>query len=168
MIRRSIARLAVTVVPIVALVACSGRSPIAPGGATDRLESAVLLSQPVPGQYDLEFLWSGTALTIVAHVRDSTGAAPGGGTVTIQYCSYNGYPTNDITQPDEAPSSACEVDHSGHWRTLTRAPLDPSGDFTLPFGTVRVVTVIGFRLVYSSQGSGVQSYTVVEDWYRPL
>ena len=51
---------------------------------------------------------------------------PEGGTVVIQYCSF-GPPTNDITQPDEAPSSAC-ADHSGHWATLTRLTLDPSGD----------------------------------------
>jgi hypothetical protein len=38
----------------------------------------------------------------------------------------------------------------------------------LPFGTVSVVTVIGFRLRFTGEGSGVQNYTLVEDWYRPL
>lgn len=38
----------------------------------------------------------------------------------------------------------------------------------LPFGTVSVVTVIGFRLRFTGEGSGVQNYTLVEDWYRRL
>ena len=125
-----------------------------------------MLSRPVQGQYDLEFLWSGTELTIIAHVRDAAGAAPDGGTVVIEYCSL-GPPTNDITQPDEAPSSAC-ADHSGHWAALTRLSLDSSGDASLDFGPVRVVTVIGFRLRYVGSGSGVENATRVEDWFRPL
>ncbi len=43
-----------------AFIGCSDQSPVAPSAATDSRESAVLLSQPVLGQYDLEFLWSGT------------------------------------------------------------------------------------------------------------
>jgi hypothetical protein len=166
MTQNTVARLVVKVLPAVAFVACSDQSPIAPGAAPDRVDNVALLSQPVLGQYDLEFSWSGTALTIIAHVRDAAGGAPEGGTVVLQYCSY-GQPTDDITQPDEAPSSAC-ADHSAHWVTLVRGSVDASGDFSLSFGPVSVVTVIGFRLLYIGQGSGVQNYTLVEDWYRPL
>jgi hypothetical protein len=28
--------------------------------------------------------------------------------------------------------------------------------------------VIGFRLSYSPQGSGIAAASVIEDWYRPL
>ena len=87
--------------------------------------------------------------------------------MVIQYCSYNGFPKFDITQPDEAASSAC-ADHSAHWVTLTRQSLNPAGDATLPFGPVTVVTVIGFRLRYTGGGSGVENHTLVEDWFRPL
>jgi hypothetical protein len=167
MTRQGIAGPLVRVLPVVAFVACSDASPVAPGAAPEHPQPAVVLSQPELGQYDLEFLWNGTALTIVAHVRDATGGAPGGGTAVLQYCSLNGVPTDDITQPDEAPSSACD-DRSAHWNTLVRLNLDPAGDATLPFGPVRVVTVIGFRLRYQGGGSGVMNYTLVEDWFRPL
>jgi hypothetical protein len=161
----TVSRLVARVVPAATLIACSAPSPVAPL-SRDHVDDAIQLSQPAPGQYDLEFSWSGTQLTVIGHVRDAGNAAPGGGTVSLQYCSY-GQPTNDITQPDEAPVSAC-ADHTGHWVTLARGGLDSFGDFTLPFGPVTVVTVIGFRLVYVGQGSGVQNGSVAEDWYRPL
>lgn len=167
---RTVGRLAATVLAVVAFVACSDRSPVAPHASPDHLESAIPLSQPELGQYDLEFSWNATTrlVTIIAHVRDGGGGAPGGGTVALAYCSYNGYPTDDITQPDEAPTSAC-ADHTAHWRTLTRTTLPASGDAVLwALGPVNVVTVIGFRLVYIGGGSGVQNHTLVEDWYRPL
>lgn len=167
MTRQSIAGLLVKVVCVVAFVACSDASPVAPGATSEHPQPEILLSQPELGQYDLEFLWNGTALTIVAHVRAAGGGAPDGGTAVLQYCSYNGFPTDDITQPDEAPSSACD-DRSAHWNTLTRLTLNSSGDATLPFGPVSVVTVIGFRLRYIGEGSGVMNSTLVEDWFRPL
>jgi hypothetical protein len=170
MTHRTIARLVATVLAAVAFVACSDQSPVASSASPDHLESAVPLSRPELGQYDLEFSWNGTThlVTIIAHVRDAGGGAPGGGTVTLQYCSYNGYPTDDITQPDEAPSSAC-AEHTAHWVTLVRGSLPASGDAVLwELGPVNVVTVIGFRLLYTGGGSGVQNYTLVEDWYRPL
>ena len=154
------------VLPALAVVACSDQSPVGPGTEPDRADGPVLLAQPATGEYDLEFLWSGTALTIVAHVRAAGGGAPGGGTVVFQYCSL-GQPTDDITQPDEAPISAC-ADHSGHWVTLARGSLNAAGDASLSFGPVTVVTVIGFRLRYTGQGSGVENATIEEDWFRPL
>lgn len=164
MSRRAFARFATTL-SVVALGACSDQSLVAPA-TLERAESPPRFAQPQPGQYDLEFLWSGTALTIVVHARTAGGGAPDGGTATVQYCSL-GPPTDDITQPDEAASSACE-DHSGHWVTRYRTPLNASGDAYLNFGSVSVVTVIGFRLRYSGEGSGVENGTVIEDWYRPL
>ena len=153
------------VLPAIAVVACS-ESPVGPNAGSDRADGPVPFAQPATGEYDLEFLWSGTALTIVAHVRAAGGAAPGGGTVVFQYCSL-GQPTDDIDQPDEASISAC-ADHSGHWVTLARRTLNPAGDASLSFGSVTVVTVIGFRLRYTGQGSGVENATIEEDWFRPL
>jgi len=163
--RHVIVRLLVITLPA-AIAACSEQTPVALGTAPERIERAVVLAQPATGLYDLDFSWSGTELTLVAHVRDASGSAPDGGTVTFQYCSY-GQPTNDITQPDEAPSSAC-ADRDARWVTLARVPLNASGDAALPFGPVSVVTVIGFRIRYTAQGSGVENESVVEDWYRPL
>ncbi|MGK2963317.1 MAG: hypothetical protein ACSLFK_14430 [Gemmatimonadaceae bacterium] len=166
MAQRPLAILIAKIVPAAALIACSSQSPLAPRDGTRADDVELRLARAIPGFYDLEFSWSGTELTIIAHVRDANNAAPEGGTVTLQYCSL-GPPTNDITQPDEAASSAC-ADHSGHWVTLAKGSLNSSGDFVLPFGPVSVVTVIGFRLVYTGQGSGVQNGTAVEDWYRPI
>lgn len=166
MAQHSLAAFAARILPVAALIACSGEPPVGPADAKGPDDAELRLARAVPGNYDLEFLWSGTALTIIAHVRDASNAAPDGGTITLQYCSL-GQPTNDITQPDEAASSAC-ADHSGHWVTLARGSVNSSGDLILPFGPVTVVTVIGFRLVYTGQGSGVQNATHVEDWYRPI
>jgi hypothetical protein len=166
MTHQAVGRCALILLTAVASVACA-ESAVAPSAA-ERVESPTTLARPQaePGQYDIEFLWNGE-LVIIAHVRDASGAAPTGGSVTIQYCSLKGLPPGDITQPDEAPSSACG-DGSGRWRNVIRGSLDESGDFGVNFGVVSVVTVIGFRVVYSPQGSNVAAGSVIEDWYRPL
>jgi hypothetical protein len=149
-----------------ASVACteSAVEPSAPDASAG--PTSLARTQPVLGQYDIEFRWSGE-LAVIAHVRDASGAAPTGGSVTFQYCSLKGLPTNDITQPDEAPASAC-TDGSGRWRSLLKMRLNQFGDAGMNFGSVSVVTVIGFRVVYAPEGSGVAASSVVEDWYRPL
>lgn len=163
---QAIARLAVTLTAVAATVACT-ESPVEPS-ADARIEGPISLARtaPVLGQYDIEFEWDGE-LAVIGHVRDANGGAPTGGSVTFQYCSLKGVRTNDITQPDEAPSSAC-ADGSGRWRTLLRGSLNEAGDFGMNFGVVSVVTVIGFRMSYSPQGSGIAAASVIEDWYRPL
>jgi len=141
-------------------VACADTSPVASS------DPPSFLSQPVPGSYDLDFLWNGLELVLLAHVEDAEGAPATGGAVTFQYCSYKGLPPNDITQPDEAPSSAC-ADGSGTWATLARVPVDASGNAGLNFGAVTVVNVIGFRYRYIGQGSGIANSTIEpEDWTR--
>lgn len=154
------------VLPSAVIAACADGVPTEPAATAVPLDASPLAARPVDGNYDVEFLWSGGALTLVAHVRDAWNAAPAGGTVTFQYCSL-GRPVDDVTRPDEAPSSACETGE-GRWVTLSRVPLDAWGDATRWFGPVSVVTVIGFRVVYSPEGSGVARGSVVEDWYRPL
>ena len=163
----AIARFVVAVLPAAALVACSEQSPVAPSAAADGIERPIALAQAALGQYDLEFVWSGTALTLLAHIKDANGVAATGGSVVFQYCSLRGVPTDDITQPDESPASVC-ADRSGRWVTLVRAPLNASGTAGYSFGPVTVVTVIGFRAKYSPQGSGIASQTLEEDWFRPL
>lgn len=56
----TMARLAANALAAAALVACSDRSPVTPSPAPHRPDNAVVLAQPAEGQYDLEFLWSGT------------------------------------------------------------------------------------------------------------
>ncbi|HET8944915.1 MAG TPA: hypothetical protein VFO59_09060 [Dehalococcoidia bacterium] len=144
-----------------ASVACSDSSPLAPAAAEPSL-----LSQPVPGSYDLDFQWNGVELILLAHVEDASSTPATGGAVVFQYCSYKGVPPNDITQPDEAPSSAC-ADGSGTWATLARVGVNASGDAALNFGAISVVNVIGFRYRYIGQGSGIaNAITDPEDWTR--
>jgi hypothetical protein len=142
-------------------VACSDTSPVASGTTEPSF-----LSAPEPGSYDLGFLWNGIELTLLAHVEDAAGTPATGGAVVFQYCSYKGLPPNDITQPDEAPSSAC-ADGSGTWVTLARVVVNGSGDAALNFGAITVVNVIGFRYRYVGQGSGIANGTSEpEDWTR--
>lgn len=129
--------------------------------------SSELLAAPPekePGSYDLNFLWNGE-LVLWAHIEGASGDATDG-VVVFQYCSYRGLPPNDITQPDEAPSSAC-ADGSGRWRNLTaRVEVDTNGDAFLNFGLVQVVNVIGFRYAYSRGSVIANAVTDPEDWIR--
>jgi hypothetical protein len=143
------------IVPAVALVslACLSASPAA-------------LAQPVPGSYELTFNFD-VELILKAHIEDHLGNPASGGLVVFQYCSYKGLPPNDITQPDEAPSSAC-ADGSATWVTLARVPVNSvSGEALLNFGVVSVVNVIGFRFRYLGQGTGIANSLIDPvDWVR--
>ncbi|HEU5051032.1 MAG TPA: hypothetical protein VFU00_11940 [Gemmatimonadales bacterium] len=161
-----LARLVVAALPAVALIACADSSPVSPSADSDQAERTALRTQAVLGQYDIEFSSSGSELILIAHVRNAEGGAPGGGAVTFQYCSYKGLPSNDITQPDEAPSSAC-ADGSASWANLLRMNVDAAGDAAMNFGVVQVVNTIGFRFKYSGKRNGVASATSLpEDWTR--
>lgn len=164
MTRHAVVRLAV-MLTAAASVACTD-SAVEPSAEPTERSTPLARKTPALGQYDIEFRWSGE-LAVIAHVRDASGAAPTGGSVTFQYCSLKGLPTNDITRPDEAPASAC-ADGSGRWRSLLKMSLNQFGDAGMNFGSVSVVTVIGFRVVYAPEGSNVAASSVVEDWYRPL
>jgi hypothetical protein len=117
------------------------------------------------GIYDLSFVVNiAGELVLVAHVTNSQGAVATDGVVVFEYCSFGGR-ANDITQPDEAPMSAC-ADGSGRWRRLDRALITESGNASLFFGGVRVVPVIGFRYTYS-QGSEIADWVIEPvDWFR--
>ena len=117
------------------------------------------------GNYDLSFVVNiAGELVLVAHVTDSQGAVATDGVVVFEYCSFGGR-ANDITQPDEAPLSAC-ADGSGRWRRLDRALITRDGNASLFFGLVQVVPVIGFRYTYS-QGSEIADWvTDPVDWVR--
>jgi hypothetical protein len=87
------------------------------------------------------------------------------GVVVFDYCSYKGIPRYDITQPDEAPSSAC-ADGSGKWvRVSTPVPVS-NGHALLNFGDVLVVNVIGFRYKYSRGTEIANSLVGPVDWIR--
>ena len=117
------------------------------------------------GNYGLSFIVNlAGELVLVAHVTDSQGAVATDGVVTFEYCSLGGR-ANDITQPDEAPKSAC-ADGSGRWRRLDRALITQNGNASLFFGVVQVVPVIGFRYTYS-QGSEIADWVIEPmDWVR--
>jgi len=151
--RGKLARLSFAVLAAFAFVACSDQSPVAPGATPDAVQPLTALAPGVPGLYELTFFLNGE-LVLTAHVEALVSGEPAdGGAVTFQYCSYKGRPKNDITQPDEAPSSACE-DGSATWVTLRRVRIErATGDASLNFGTVSVVNIIGFRGHYVSQNT---------------
>ena len=168
-----------------ASVGCSTQSPLAPGTAGDEVprlsvmpassgrtsaDTSVALhaASTVPGSYELFFLSGGQIvptlpvcgpsscqeLTLRAHVESSFGPAELGA-VTFQYCSLKGGPRNDISRPDEAPSSACEVDGTGRWANLLSMKVNESGDASMNFGFVRLPRTVGFRFRYSPQGGDI-------------
>jgi hypothetical protein len=170
-----------------ASVACSTQSPLAPGPPGDEVPrpsvmpastgrtsadtfTALHAAGTVPGSYELFFLSSGQIvptlpvcgpsscqeLTLRAHVESSVGPADRGA-VTFQYCSFRGGPPNDITRPDEAPSSACEVDGTARWANLLSMKVNESGDASMNFGFVRIPRTVGFRFRYSPQGGEIAS-----------
>jgi hypothetical protein len=145
------------------LVACSGSSPVEPSGV------GVLPPQPVSGSYKLAFFKSGPSgleavsslpffeeLILGAHVENSSGLPAQLGTVTFEYCSRIGFPTDDITQVDEAPIEVC-ANGSGRWAPLVTIAVNKSGDAFMNFGFVRITPLIGFRFQYSGQGGAIAS-----------
>lgn len=78
--------------------------------------------------------------------------------MTFQYCSLKGFPLNDITRADEAPSSACTTG-AGKWANLATLPVDVSGNAYLDFGIVLIPRTIGFRFRYAGQRSGIANGT---------
>jgi hypothetical protein len=95
-------------------------------------------------------------LVLGAHVESATGTAAQSGSVTFQYCSYRGFPPNDITRADEAPSSAC-ADGSATWKNLRSVTVNVSGNAFMDFGIVHIPRTIGFRFKFSGRGSGIES-----------
>ncbi len=172
---------------IVALIAaasfagCSGaQSPAAPGRAAAATDSmSAKASAAVPGLYDLTFNTyrngvytevsslpvSSQELILKAHVTDSAGAPARKGSVTFEYCSYTGGPSNDITRPDEAPKEACDAG-TATWARLESMTVDSGrcpalgvGYACSVFGIVRIPRDVGFRFRYNPQGSGIAAGT---------
>jgi len=178
MTHRTIAFIVATLATV-ALVACTGQSPVAPSpAATESLAASVApneshnvspLAHSVAGSYELGFFTSGPTglepvqgplpvssveLVLGAHVENAVGAPAQKGAVSFQYCSYRGLPPNDITRADEAPSAAC-ASGEATWKNLGRIGVDASGNAYLNFGIVQIPRTVGFRFQYSGQGSGI-------------
>ena len=151
-----------------ALSACAGDSPLSPAMGPEAALSA-RGATTAAGTYDLSFYTNGlvpvatltvgtSELILKAHVASALGVPAQKGTVTFEYCSLKGLPSNDITRADEAPSSAC-ADGTGSWTRLTSIAVNASGDAYMDFGVVLIPRTVGFRVRYSSQGSSVASGT---------
>ena len=153
----------------VTLLGCSSETPltIAPNaiGGTAEFASAAA------GVYELSFFDTSLQpvttlpvctqsacpeLVLGAHVESATGAPAQSGSVAFQYCSYTGLPPHDVTQADEAPSSAC-ANGTARWKSITNVSVNASGNAFLDFGFVRVPRTIGFRFKFTGQKSGVAS-----------
>jgi hypothetical protein len=165
---RNTVRTIVAVVGTAALVACSPEAVVAPASATMMTASAALSargSQVGAGTYVLSFvdnhlqpvttlLVGGPELILAAHVADAAGNPAQRGSVSFQYCSLNGLPSNDITRADEAPSADC-ASGAATWTQLTSVRVDASGNAYMDFGLVRIPRTVGFRFRYLSQGSSI-------------
>ena len=127
-------------------------------------ESVAAPPQKEVGLYNLSFQFSGE-LVLDAHVTDNEQNPALDGVVIFDYCSFKGLPRNDISQPDEAPISAC-ADGSGRWvRLRARVPVS-NGHALLNFGVVQVVNVIGFRGRYTRGSEIADSPFGPVDWIR--
>jgi hypothetical protein len=155
MLYRDLAGLRVAVVVALACVACSDKSPIAPGITSAAVPSSSAKAQAVPGSYELSLFLSGPELILKAHVADAVSGAPAqGGTVTFQYCSLKGGPT---LQMKPLPSAECESGGSGTWVRLAKMTVNPSGDAFVDFGIAPSIATVGFRFLYSGQQGGIAS-----------
>jgi hypothetical protein len=163
--RRSIAVLTLSAG---ALSGCVSDSPLSPAMSPEPSLSARAATSTA-GVYDLSFYTNGlvpvatltvgtTELILKAHVASTLGVPAQKGTVTFEYCSLKGLPSNDITRADEAPSSAC-ADGTASWTRLMSVAVNASGDAYMDFGIVRIPRTVGFRFRYASQGSAVASGT---------
>ena len=187
MSRSTSARLFVVVATAVTLAACSSQSPVAPGAQSSAQGSSLDAKPPSgsPGVYALTFhaqLGNGgftevsslpvfiqgvytPSLHLKAQVTDASGNPATSGTVTFQYCSY-GKPTNDITNPDEAPMEDCNAG-AAKWVELRRAMRVNDGSCVhlgspsacTGFGLVRIPRSVGFRFRYAQQGGSIASGT---------
>jgi hypothetical protein len=174
---------AIALLTAASFAACSdAQSPSAPAaapGAANSL-SAKPSAAAAPGIYQLTFntyrngvytevtslpVYTPGVMTqemiLKAYVTDSAGAPATKGTVTFEYCSYNGGPSNDITRPDEAPKEACDAGTASWARleamtvTSGRCPQLGTGYACSNFGVVRIPRDVGFRFRYSPQGSPI-------------
>ena len=160
------------------LAGCSEiQSPASPGAsaATAESGSAKPSTAAAQGVYELTFNTyrngvftqvtslpvSSQEMWLKAYVTDSTGAPARKGTVTFEYCSYNGGPSNDISRPDEAPKAACDAG-TASWARLQSMSVDSGrcprlgvGYACSNFGIVRIPRDVGFRFRYSPQGSPI-------------
>jgi hypothetical protein len=172
MTSRNRARFIIAVVGTAALVACSPETAVAPAAASGIAPSAARGargSQIVVGTYVLSFVDNhlqpvttlvvgGPELILAAHVADAAGNPARRGSVSFQYCSLNGLPSNDITRPDEAPSADC-ASGAATWTQLTSVRVDASGNAYMGFGVVMIPRTVGFRFRYLSQGSSIPNGT---------
>lgn len=158
--------------------ACSGDSPTMPSQSSVVAgDQSAKRSPALPGVYELSFNVfqggdyqevsslpvSSEELILKAYVTDSSDHPATAGSVTFEYCSYKKGPPNDIERADEAPKEAC-ADGSARWARLTTrsvrdglCPTLGAGYACMNFGIVRIPRVIGFRMRYESQGSGISS-----------
>jgi len=192
MSHRMSARLFLVTTVALTLAACSGESPVAPGELPSAQGGGADAKPPtgVPGVYALSFaawVWDPIAeegayqevsslpvispgvippsLWLKALVTDASGNPATSGTVTFEYCSY-GKPTDDITNPDEAPLEDCNSG-AAKWVQLRRAmrvsehlcPASLGGSACANFGNVRIPRSVGFRYRYAQQGSSISAGT---------
>jgi hypothetical protein len=144
-------------------------------------------AQGVPGTYQLSFcaegqpigstLFVGQELVLHAYVADSLGTPASRGQVVFQVCTRGGHAIPN----DPQPSSACDIDHTASWVSLTfpRLPLDGTtclsclpaglGNACLGYGSVQSVRTVGFRFKYLGQGSGIANGIDTKDvsWILP-
>jgi hypothetical protein len=150
---------------VMAILACS-QSPLEPSASGTAATGSLSEFQSLPGLYWLTFhdhtglevatLPVLNELVLKAHVTNTSGQAAQSGSVTFEYCSLRGLPTNDITRADEAPMSECAAG-TARWRSLLTLAVNSSGEAAMNFGFVRIPRTIGFRCQYRGTRNGIAS-----------
>ena len=147
-------------------VACSRDLPSAPSPAA-LTDDAAARPGTLLGEYVLSFVDDahqpvaqlpvcGPSLVLQAHVKAVGAGTPAqAGTVLFEYCSFGGVP-NDLTRPDEAPSSVC-VSGEGRWRRLGTQGVDGSGNAYWSFGVVQIPRTVGFRFSFQQKSGDIVS-----------
>jgi len=171
--RRTLARLlsaAVAGLAAGAFAACSDQSPVGPHGpAPGAVQKVSVLAQPVSGEGDISFIPNSIGerneVILVAQVT-AEGNPAQGGQVLFQFCASRGslefgFPTIPL------PSAECEPGGSGRWFRIGTVPV-VAGEASVTFCCISSGSTIGFRFVYTGQGSGIGNFTSLpEDYTQP-
>jgi hypothetical protein len=157
------------------VLGCSEDMAVTPSATPEPFGDASASASPqaVPGTYQLSFvngsmqpvstLPAGSELVLHAYVQDSNGSAAQRGSVKFQFCALKGgrsLGTNPV------PSIQCESGGTAAWITLITFKVDAgtcpnlgTGNACVNFGFKPTPGTIGFRFLYTAQGSSIANGT---------
>jgi hypothetical protein len=148
----SFASRSISLMAVVACVACSGESAVNPPLTADGLGRLESRASALAGSYEVSFVSNNQPVTsvpvstevgVVATVRSSTGELATSGMVTYEICDLNG---------DPAPSATCDSG-TGRWKRYIFVRMDPSGFPPRVAFMCSTPHVVGFRFKYGGSST---------------